>query len=117
VAGLCLALGISRRTWARYAQDDRFADVCGAVQLTLEAYLEEELLDPGRKSTRGIEFNLSNNYGWSSRTTKEVELGEQTRTAVTQAAEAAGLSLSDKIALIQEAAQEIQSDDGYQDDN
>lgn len=105
VAGLCLSLGINRRTWARYCNDPAFQAVTDWAQMEMEAYLEEELLSPHRKSTHGIEFNLQNNYGWRAK--REVELGGETRQTVAQAAGAANLSLSEKLALIQEAAKEL----------
>lgn len=111
ISALCLHLGINRRTWANYSDPEKhpeFADVCEEVKLRIEAYLENELISRTKGSLQGIIFDLQNNHDWKQKS--EVELGEKTR-----AATAEGLSLSEKIALIKEAAANIESgnaDDG-----
>lgn len=106
VSALCLQLGINRRTWANYSDPEKnpeFADVCEEVKLRIEAYLENELISRTKGSVQGIIFDLQNNHDWKQKS--EVELGEKTR-----AATAEGLSLSEKIALIKEAAAKIESE-------
>lgn len=97
ISALCLHLGINRRTWANYESNPDFADICENARLQIEAYLEGELISRQKGSLQGIIFDLQNNHDWKQKS--EVELGEKTR-----AATAEGLSLSEKIALIKEAA-------------
>lgn len=119
ISGLCLKLGIDRRTWQNYADPEKnggkqgrpsaHSRVCDDVKLKIEAYLNEQLL-LREKSVQGIIFNLSNNFGWSEKHehSQKVELGEETRKAVSQ-----NLTLDEKFALIREAAAEIAGrDDG-----
>jgi hypothetical protein len=113
VSGLCLELGIDRKTWQNYAdplknggkpdKPSAHSKVCDDARLRIEAYLEEQLLTR-EKSLQGIIFNLQNNYGWSERHehSQRVELGEETRKVVAQ-----NLTLDEKFALIREAAAEI----------
>lgn len=117
ISGLCLELGIDRRTWANYAdplknggteeKPSGYARVCADVKLRIEAYLEEQLLTR-EKSLQGIIFNLSNNYGWSEKHEhrQHVELGEETRKVVER-----NLTLDEKFALIREAAEQIGRED------
>ena len=113
ISGLCLRLGIDRRTWLNYSNPilnggtaeraSALSRVCDDVKLRIEAYLNEELLRR-EKSVQGVIFNLSNNYGWSEKHQHEqrVELGEETRKVVSQ-----NLTLDEKLRLIREAAAEI----------
>jgi len=126
ISGLCLQLGIDRKTWQNYADPLRnggserkpsaHSRICEDVRLRIEAYLEEQLLTR-EKSLQGIIFNLQNNYGWSEKHehSQRVELGEETRKVVAQ-----NLTLDEKFALIREAAAEIteteDNGDGGEDD-
>ena len=113
ISGLCLRLGIDRRTWLNYSNPilnggtaeraSALSRVCDDVKLRIEAYLNEELLRR-EKSVQGIIFNLSNNYGWAEKHehNQRVELGEETRKIVSQ-----NLTLDEKFALIREAAAEL----------
>ena len=113
ISGMCLRLGIDRRTWLNYAdpiknggkpeKPSALSRVCDDVKLRIEAYLEEQLLIR-EKSLQGIIFNLQNNYGWAEKHehSQRVELGEETRKIVSQ-----NLTLDEKFALIREAAAEI----------
>lgn len=112
ISGLCLALGIDRSTWQNYADPERnpeHAKVCAKIRLRIEAYLEEQLLTR-EKSVQGIIFNLSNNFGWAERHehSQRVELGEETRKVVEK-----NLTLDEKMALIREAAAEIDADESH----
>lgn len=113
ISGLCLALGIDRRTWQNYADPTKhggteerpsaYARVCEDVKLRIEAYLNEQLLTR-EKSLQGIIFNLSNNYGWAEKHehSQVVEFGEKTRETMAQ-----NLTMDEKFALLREAAAEI----------
>lgn len=113
ISGMCLRLGIDRRTWQNYAdplqnggtpeKPSALSKVCDDVKLRIEAYLNEELLKR-EKSVQGIIFNLSNNFGWAEKHEhrQQVELGEKTREVIAQ-----NLTLDEKFALIREAAAEI----------
>lgn len=108
VSGLCVALGIDRRTWRDYADPGAHpahARVCEDVRLRIEAYLTEQLLTR-EKAVQGVTFILSNSFGWSERHehSQRVELGEETRKIVAQ-----NLTLDEKMALIREAASELEA--------
>ena len=106
VTGLCLYLGIDRRTWANYCDEKlhpEFSEVTNLARMKFEGYLEKELLTR-QKSLQGIIFNLQNNYGWSEK--KEVEIGRETRESM----ERSEMSVSDKVAAILEAARQIDED-------
>lgn len=64
VAGLCLHLGINRDTWCKYAKRPGYEDTCERARMRLEDYWVAGL---ERNSSRGAEFALANNYGWSGR--------------------------------------------------
>lgn len=102
VGGLCRHLGISRQTWYEYSDRELHPDlreITERAKVLFEAYLEEQLL--ARKSNvEGVKFQLVANYGWKNRT--EVELGDKTRSAVRETA--AGLSLSERLAVVAAAA-------------
>lgn len=65
IAGLRLYIGVSKSTWAGYADDEKLAPVATAARERVEARLVE-LLNT-RNSTHGVEFNLKNNYGWKDK--------------------------------------------------
>lgn len=120
ISGLCLKLGIDRRTWANYAdplknggkpdKPSAYSRVCDDVKLRIEAYLNEQLLTR-EKSVQGVIFNLSNNFGWAEKRehSQRVELGEETRKVVAQ-----NLTLDEKFALIREAAAQIGETDDHE---
>lgn len=62
VAGLALALGMSRETLLRYGEDEVFADVVSRAKDKVHAYTEEQLI-AGRNPS-GAAFSLKNNFGW-----------------------------------------------------
>ncbi len=119
ISGLCLKLGIDRRTWQNYAdplknggtekKPSAHSRICDDVKLRIEAYLNEQLL-LREKSVQGVIFNLSNNFGWSEKHehSQKLELGEETRKVVAQ-----NLTLDEKFALIREAAEEIAAGDDH----
>lgn len=109
LSGLCNRLGISRDTWAVYSADEEYSDACKAAKAVIEEYLEAEL-SVREKSVQGLIFNLQNNYGWSGEK-REVELGERAKAA----ADAANMTIADKLALIGEVAEALggKSDDGH----
>lgn len=96
---LCLSLGISRATWARYAATDGYRDVCERAKLRVEAYLEQQLIQ-APKAARGIIFNLQANFDWRER--RELELGAETREV---------LSMDDKVSLLREIASDFSGGD------
>lgn len=99
-AALCLALGISMRTWENYQEKEGFEDyndVIRQAKLKIMAYLLEQSM-VREKGVTGILFNLSANYGMSEK--KELELGKETRKAISTE----GMSMDDKLALVRRAA-------------
>ena len=63
VESLCVELGISRATFANYAQDEKYKGTCETVKLRIEEYLHRQL-NERQKGTDGIIFDLKVNYGW-----------------------------------------------------
>lgn len=117
--GLCDFLHISKMTWNRYAKDERTDDakerarVCAWFKLRYEGHLIEEL--ETRENVGGIKFILANNFSdWNE--THVLEAGEKTRETVSDAAhevaEAVTMSLSEKIALVRQAAEHLDEDYG-----
>lgn len=92
VNGLCLFLGINRRTWENYCSDEKFSSVTERARMRMEAYCEQILLTREKGSLQGVIFNLQHNYGWKDK--KTVELGEETVDAL------GNLSLSEKMAMV-----------------
>ncbi len=64
VNGLCLFLGISRKTWENYCANEKFSFVTEQTKMKMEAYCENLLLTREKGSLQGVIFNLQNNYGW-----------------------------------------------------
>ena len=81
VAGLCLHLGISRDTWARYAKKTAFREICEGARLRCEQYWAGRL---DSKNANGAKFALANCFGWSGdwRERQEVGVDKPTRDAV-----------------------------------
>lgn len=98
---LQLAIGVSKASWDNYRKREGFAEVCAEAKLRIEAYLAEQVVTA--KNPAGVQFTLENNYGW--RSSREVELGEKTRAALAQ-----DMTMSEKLAMIREAARD--ADDG-----
>ena len=71
VRELCCSLGITRATWANYADPDKHPELAGVVEEARErmrAWNERELVTRPGKDVRGIIFNLQANYGCGART-------------------------------------------------
>lgn len=76
LAGLCRHLGISRDTWAEYANPEKnpgLAPLCAEAKARVALYLQEELVTREKGSLRGLEFDLAVNHGWQAK--QAVELG------------------------------------------
>ena len=74
VGGLCMYLGISRKTWENYCNKEEYPDfeeVTSLAKTRMEAYCEGLLLKREKGSVQGVIFNLQNNYGWCDK--KEIE--------------------------------------------
>ena len=61
LAGLCLALGISRETWAQYGKDEALGPVVELARMRVEEYWTGKLAG---KSANGARFALTANFGW-----------------------------------------------------
>lgn len=106
VCGMCLELGIDRRTWLRYcdpAQYPEYQEVTGKAKAVLEGWLERELVERSG-NVRGLVFSLQNNFNWKER--KETEIGEETRKTI----ETKVMSMDDKLRLIEETRQMMEED-------
>ncbi len=106
VGGLCAFLRISRDTWNRYCDRERypqFAETTEWAREQLLAWREQQLLVRGGKQIRGLLFDLQANYGLSERRT--VELGPKAAKAV--ASGAAAMPLREREALLKEIAAEF----------
>lgn len=108
VGGLCQALGISRQTWASYADDQKhpeFAETVRAARDRLVAYLVEQTLLRDGRDTKGPMFVLAQayaDYGFGVR--HEIELGPRASEA---------MSMRDKQAALQEIAESLRADGGW----
>lgn len=84
VAGLCLALGISRQTWQSWGQGTRrsseYTDIVERSRRTMEAVMEQYMLSGKINPVTGI-FLLKNNFGYADKSevvlTPNNPLGEQ----------------------------------------
>lgn len=84
VAGLCLALGISRQSWQAWGQGTRrngeYSDIVERSRLTMESMMEQYMLSGKINPVTGI-FLLKNNFGYADKTemviTPNNPLGEQ----------------------------------------
>lgn len=61
VAGLSLALGMSRQALLDYEKKDEFLDTVKRAKQRIEAYIEQRLFG---NNVTGVIFNLKNNFGW-----------------------------------------------------
>lgn len=115
VSGLCLYLGIDRSTWQNYADRElhpEFQEITAYARMRMEAYLEEQLLTR-EKNVQGLIFNLQNNYGWREK--REVELGGESRKAVSAGAQAQSMSIAEKVALLAEQREALKAVEGEDD--
>lgn len=106
VGGLCAFLNISRDTWNRYCDRERypqFAETTEWAREQLLAWREQQLLVRGGKHIRGLLFDLQANYGLSEK--KTIELGPKAAQAA--AAGAASMPLQEREALLKEIASEF----------
>ena len=81
LAGLCLYLGISRDTWARYGKKADRKEIVERARLRMEDYWGGRL---DGKGANGARFALQNNFGWDGawRERREVSLDQETRKAM-----------------------------------
>lgn len=96
ICDLCLQLRIDRSTWARMEKQPGYAEVCAYARDRIEAYLAQRL---DGKNTQGVIFNLTHNFGWKER--RELSLDEHAAKAIG----AAGMSMQEKQALLQQLLQ------------
>lgn len=83
ITGLALALDTNRYTLLNYQDPEHypddvpedireeFIDTITRAKAKCEAYNERLLLDPENRNSKGVTFNLTNNFGWKDKT--EVE--------------------------------------------
>jgi hypothetical protein len=67
IGGLCLHLGITRETWAKYSDAPGLSDTTSRAKGRIRAYLECELLTRKDSGVKGIMFDLENNHGMRER--------------------------------------------------
>lgn len=63
INGLCLALDMTRETFAQYGKKPEFSDVIIKIRMRLESWWEKRLAGP---ASSGTTFWLKN-HGWSDR--------------------------------------------------
>lgn len=115
IPAMCLALGITDRTWRRYCDHElhpEFEDVTEEAMLRFKSYLVDQSLTR-EKGLQGILFNLEVNHGCSRK--QEIELGEKTRSVLPKVE----LSIEEKLAVIAAAAKAAEEGviDGETDDD
>ena len=105
VSSLCLFLGMTRRTFQRYANDPKYEEAAAFAKLKMESFWVHMLCT---KANFGARFALNVNYGWnldgSWYEKTQIDLGEQTRNALS----VSNMSLKEKMALIAKAAETVQ---------
>lgn len=99
VEGLCLFLDISYGTWEDYCDEKKhpeFLRTTTRARARMREWNMRQLLTREGKDTRGIIFNLQNNYGMKER--KEMSLDEKT----TEAIEKREMTMAEKMQLLEE---------------
>lgn len=65
IAGLASYLGLpSTSAYSKFSQRPALKDTASRVKMLIEAQLEANVQDPTTKNSKGIEFSLTNNYGY-----------------------------------------------------
>lgn len=77
VEAMCVSLGISDTTWNNYEADKELGPVALAAKDLIRARLVQ-LLNT-RNSTRGVEFNLENNFGYKKKVEQSGDLTFEVR--------------------------------------
>lgn len=77
VEALCVSLGISDTTFTAYEKDEKLGPVAQGAKDLIRARLVE-LLNT-RNSTRGVEFNLMQNYGFKNKVEQSGDLTFEVR--------------------------------------
>lgn len=105
LTALCLALGISRTTWAKYGRDESMAPIVEAARMENETYWAEQL---SGRNAQGAKFALQNACGWRGTWSDkmEVELGPETR----KQQEVKAMTMEEKMAVIQAAGMAMAED-------
>ncbi len=68
IPGLAYHLGFSsRQTVWDYGKRKEFADTINRARLAVENQRAEMLVDPARKNTNGVQFDLVNNFGYTNK--------------------------------------------------
>ena len=71
VGNLCNFLRIHRSTWSDYCNDPEYSDTTTPARGRMWEWRDEQLLT--RPKTRGIEFDLQNNWGYKDK--QEIQFG------------------------------------------
>ena len=103
ISGLCNYLHICRDTWSEYANRDEYRNICASVKQEIEEYLVSRL--GNGKGDAGIQFELSQNYGWRNRV--EVEAGAETRESMKHS----NLSMAEKLECLKSMGLKVSADD------
>lgn len=91
ISGLCLYLGISHQTWARYAKEKGYSETVERARLRIETHLQDLLML--KNSANGAKFSLEHNFGWGAAGSGAAQ--EETEPAQE-------LSIGEKMALLRE---------------
>lgn len=70
IAGLAVALGMTRQSLLNYERDSAFFDTVKRAKSRVEARVEERLTFEGGGA--GCIFNLKNNFGWVDKTETDI---------------------------------------------
>lgn len=66
IAGLCLAVGLTRQSIINYGKKEQFYDIIKEAKLRIEYDIERRLNDKD-EFTPGLIFNLKNNYNYKDK--------------------------------------------------
>ena len=124
LSALCLSLGISRTTWAKYARDESMAHIVEAARLETETYWAEQL---SGKNAQGAKFALQNACGWRGTWSEKLEVdltdhetkGQKAAKSMTleekqQVLMQAGLAMAEDFAALEEE-RETEPEEGDED--
>lgn len=99
LSALCLHLGISRTTWAKYARDESMAYIVEAARLETETYWTGQL---SGKNAQGAKFALQNACGWRGTWSEKLEV-DLTDPATKSQKVAKSMTLEEKQQLLMQA--------------
>jgi hypothetical protein len=80
IPGLAYFLGFeSRFSLYDYAKNDEYSHTIARAKIRIEIERAETLVDPELKNSKGITFDLTNNFNWREKSEHEISGGLQVK--------------------------------------